>query len=201
MTAQLSMLDIFAAAEQEQKTAHMPETMEEAIPFFRGLIEKFHAALMVSDFEEAKRVSKEADDLAYKLNGNNPGIKAGPEAPCSVLEKATMAAAGTVPRWGQEGDFIVAIGTMQVRIEMDGIFGIGAMPVPGFSVHCVEPDRPFLSETGYRSFLGHQPQSMPNGTTPDAFVTEIIKVYMAREMKKGPVAVKPEYRERFAPLP
>ncbi len=34
--------------------------------------------------------------------------------------------------------------------------------------------------------------------TPDACVIEIIKAYMAREMKKGPVRLKPEYRERFA---
>ena len=102
--------------------------------------------------------------------------------------------------WGQTGEFTVTVGTMQVRIEIEGIFGIGAAPVPSFSANCVEPDRPFLSETGYRTFIGYQPETPP-GMTPDQCAVEIIKVYMAREMKRGPIAIKPEYRERFAPQP
>jgi hypothetical protein len=45
---------------------------------------------------------------------------------------------------------------MSVRIVMDGMVGVCAsMDVwPGFSANVVEPEKPFISETGYRSFLG-----------------------------------------------
>jgi hypothetical protein len=197
MSQQLTFHDIFAAAEHEKATDHIPGTTPEAIHYYRGLIEKFHAVLLVPDYEAATAIQKEADELACKLNGGNPGIKAGPDAPCHVLERATHAPEGTLPLWGQTGEFIVIVGTMQVRIKIDGIFGLGARPIPGFSTYCVEPDRPFLSDTGYQTFLGHNPQLSP-GMSPDQCVIETIKVYVAREMKKRPVLLKAEYRRRFS---
>jgi hypothetical protein len=199
---QLTFEEIFAAGERERATQHLPGDFETAVPFYRGLIEQFHAALLIPDYEAAEKIQKEADDLAAKLNGGTTlGIKGDPDAPCYVLERATAAEPGSVPLWGQTGEFIVTVGTVKVRIEIEGMYGIGAMPIPGFSAHCVDPAKPFISETGYRSFLGYQPE-MPPGMTPDQCVTEIIKVYMAREMKRGPVPVQPEYRERFeAPAP
>jgi len=54
---------------------------------------------------------------------------------------------------------------MRARIELDGIFGItGSICFwPGFSARAVDYDRPFLSQTGYRSFLGiyADPQGNP----------------------------------------
>jgi hypothetical protein len=45
---------------------------------------------------------------------------------------------------------------MRIRIEMDGVFGVSACNLAwlGLSADAVEYDRPFLSETGYRSLLG-----------------------------------------------
>lgn len=43
---------------------------------------------------------------------------------------------------------------MRVRVRMDGFFGIGAeyLDYMNFSANAVEWNKPFLSETGYRSF-------------------------------------------------
>lgn len=73
---------------------------------------------------------------------------------------------------------------MRVRIEMDGIFGIGAshMPWIGFAAHAVEKNKPFLSETGYRSFLGVGGGLCP-GYTPDMFAAGIVGAYVERELK------------------
>ena len=70
---------------------------------------------------------------------------------------------------------------MRVRIELDGLFGVGARFItwPGFSAHAVEYEKPFLSETAYRSFLGIHADLMP-GMTPDAFAGEAIAA-MSRE--------------------
>ena len=115
-----------------------------------------------------------------------PGILADDDAPGCVLARQTAAAPGAVPLWGQSGDFIVTVGTMKVRIELDGIFGIGSgfCYWPGFAAHAVEYDRPFLSETGYRSFLGIHADPAP-GLTPDAFAAKVIAAHVARELRAG----------------
>jgi hypothetical protein len=81
--------------------------------------------------------------------------------------------------------------------EMEGIFGIGASVTtwPGFSAHAVDWNAPFLSETGYRSFLGLSGTLMA-GMTPDAFAREAVSAHIARDLKGKLRTIKPEYRTR-----
>jgi hypothetical protein len=170
---------------REQETAHLPGTMEEAIPYYRKLIEKHHHAMMTVDFAAAMKVREEADELAIKLNGGALlGIKGGPDAPCYVLERATAAPTGTVPMWGQTGDYVIDVDGMRVRIEQEGMYGIGAFmsPTPGFSAHAVDYDKPFLSETGYQSFAGFRSEPEP-GMTPDVLAAETIRAKIQRDSK------------------
>src|SRR5207245_1861422 len=96
-----------------------------------------------------------------------------------VLERGTAAPPGTMPLWSQLGDFQITVSDMKVRIEQDGIFGVGASfgPWLGFAAHDVEPEKPFLSETGYRSFMGCHADMMP-GITPDRFAREMCQAYI-----------------------
>jgi hypothetical protein len=64
---------------EAERTAHIPSTMDEAIPCYRRLIEKHNAAMMAGDKDAAMTVRAEVDDLAYQLNGGDSAIKAGPE--------------------------------------------------------------------------------------------------------------------------
>ncbi len=64
------------------------------------------------------------------------------------------------------------------------MYGIGAMPIPGFGAHVVEPDRPFISETGFRSFVGYNPD-LPPGTTPDAYAKLLIEHYLDRDAREN----------------
>lgn len=197
MSQQLSFDDIFAAEAEEAATKHLPGEMEQAIPFYRALIDRFHVELMKADFDGATKTQKEADDLAYKLNGYNPGIMANDDSPAYVLERGTAAKVGDVPLWGQTGEFVITVRGAKVRIEMDGMYGIGAMPIPGFSAHAIEGNKPFISETGYRSFCGYNPTIEP-GMTPDVLATKLIEAYLDRDCKGKLKPIKPEYRERFA---
>jgi hypothetical protein len=137
-----------------RETAHLPSTIDEAMPFMRGLIERHHAAMLVDDFDEVMDLREEARLLASRLNGGKPGILAGNDAPGCVLERETAAPVGAQPLWGQHGEFCVTIGAMEVRVEIDGMFGIGSTSClgPAFYAHAVDYARPFLSETGYRLF-------------------------------------------------
>jgi hypothetical protein len=169
---------------EEEAHAHLPDTMEEALPYYRALIERHHAAMLTGDMDSVARLRSDAHELAYKLNGFNPGILADEEAPGCVLNRLTCAEEGSVPLWGQSGSFEIQHKAMRVRIEMDGLFGIGAthMSWLGFSAHAVEQTKPFLSETGYRSFLGVG-GALRAGFTPETFTTSIIEAFVTRELK------------------
>jgi hypothetical protein len=175
-----------------RETAHLPGTMEEAIPYFRILIRQHHAAMLAADVDEVMRLRGEADLLALRLNNGERGILADEHAPGCVLARETAAATGEVPLWGQEGDFIVTVAAMRVRIELDGMYGLGIHHLfwPGFAAHAVDEDRPFLSETGYRSFIGIHADPAP-GLATDEFVSKIITTYVTRELKGRLRAIKP----------
>jgi hypothetical protein len=148
--------------------------------------------------EKTMAIREEAQDLAVKLNGGRlMGICGGPDAPACVLERETAAPPGTVPLWGQEGSFTVDVNGMKARIEQDGIFGVstGSMFWPGFGALAVDYDRPFLSETGYRSFIGCQADVAP-GITPDRFAQEMIRAYIQRDCKGKPRKIERSYVER-----
>lgn len=90
------------------------------------------------------------------------------------------------------GSFTVTVGLMRVRIEMRGMFGIGAtsMLFPHFAAHAVERDQPFLSETGYRSFMGVTGNLIPC-LTPEAYAIEVCAHYVRKELKGRLVPIKP----------
>lgn len=168
----------------EKQYGHLPDRMEEALSFYRGLIDRHHEAMLTADLDIVMVLRKDAHSLALRLNRGEPGIIAGPDAPGCVLEDRTAAENGAVPKWGQRGSFIIEVGTMRVRIDMDGIFGISAqyMPWMNFSVRAVDWDKPFLSETGYRSFMGLHAALVP-GLTPDTFAKEVITAHVQKTLK------------------
>ncbi len=185
------------AREFERETGYLPDSYDEAVPFYRSLIERNHAAMLAADMAETTRLHDEARKLALRLNGGDGGILAHENAPGYVLARETAAPSGTVPLWGQTGDFIVRIGDMRVRIELDGMFGIGSgfSFWPGFSAHAVDRDRPFLSQTGYRSFLGIYAEPQED-LTPDLFTQKIIAAYVDRDLNGKLVTIDEKYRAK-----
>lgn len=186
-----------AALRFERATGHLPGNYAEAIPFYRNLIEQHHAAMLAANVEAVMGMRQEAHALALRLNGGEPGILAHDDAPGYVLARETAAPEGSVPLWGQDGAFTVDVSGMSVRIEMDGMFGIGSTALfwPGFAARAVDPDAPFLSETGYRSFLGLAAAPV-SGMTPDGFACEAIAAHVRRALKGKLLTIEPRYRER-----
>lgn len=172
-----------AQRKEERACAHLPGTMPEAVPFLNALIDRHHTAMLAGDAGMVERLREEAHRLAFKLNDYEPGILADDNAPGSVLERLTRAPEGTVPRWGQSGTFMVDCPGMRVRIDMDGLFGIAwHSSWLGFAAHAVNWDAPFLSETGYRSFLGVGGPLRP-GHTPETFAAAMIAAHVRVELK------------------
>lgn len=177
--------------QQERQCAHLPGTMPEAVPFFRGLIDRHHAAMLEGGADAVCELRDEARLRAVKLNRYEAGILADDDAPGRVLDRLTRAAPGAVPLWGQSGQFEIMLEGMRVAIDMDGIFGIGAshMAWLGFSAHALDFDKPFISETGYRSFLGCGGNLLP-GYTPERFASEIIAAHIRHGLRGRLVAIR-----------
>jgi hypothetical protein len=182
---------------EEQRTAYLPPTMEEAIPFYRKLIDKHHDAMMAGDKEAVDTIRKEARDLAVKLNGGTSfGIAIRGDGTSSQLAQATAAPGGTMPKWGQTGNYVIDVDGMKVRIEQEGMFGLGCMSAfwPGFSAHAVDYDKPFLSNTGYRSFIGIFAPPEP-GVTPEDFARGAIRGQLEREHKGKLYRIDQSFRD------
>jgi hypothetical protein len=105
-----------ASGKVERETADLPATMEEAVPFFRLLLRQHHAAMLAADVDTAMCLRRGAELLALRQ----------------------------LASWGQAGEFTITVDTMQVRSELDGLFGIGSGRSfwPGFAAHAVDHDRP-----------------------------------------------------------
>ena len=75
---------------------------------------------------------------------------------------------------------------------MEGLFGIGAGFGfwLGFAAHAVDGDRPFISETGYRSFLGVHAEPVAD-MTPERFAAEVVATHIRRELKGRLLAIQP----------
>lgn len=181
----------------DRETAHLPDNMATAIPFYRALLDDHHTAMMAANLDHVTALRREARNLAIKLNGGaSMGIIADEDAPGCVLARETAAAPGDVPIWGQEGDFTIHIHGAPVRIEMEGLFGIASSSHwLGFSTHAIDWDRPFISETGYRSFLGCVIEIAPN-IAPDAFCARIIKAHISQEFDGRLVTIIEYHRHK-----
>jgi len=183
---------------EEQATAHLPSDMEAGIAAYRTMLEKNHQAMLAGDEKTAMAIRKEANRLAEKLDPQDHGILSGPEASGYLLMNGTAATPGTIPMWGQSGEFDVKVGNMPVHIKMDGMIGtFGSINLwPPFSANVVEPEKPFFSETGFRSFIGVHAEPHA-GITPDEFARGVIAAHIKGECKGKLRAVKEEYRGRY----
>lgn len=174
-----------------------PSTVEDGIPVFRDILQRFHAALIAANASLMAEIEQEADDLACHLNGEagRCGILA-PDGPGTKLEKLTAAPLGAVPIWGQVGDFVIEVLGIPVRIEQDGIYGFGCGGYCHFAIHAVDYTLPFFSHTGYRSFY-HSLAIVPN-QRPDQVARIAIEHNFRTEMKSRLVHIGKEYVERDA---
>jgi hypothetical protein len=114
----------------------------------RAQVARYHDAVLAGDLEALDLSQSTYEALVYVLNGHTMfGSAADEDRATHVLARAVAAPPGQVPCWGQSGDFLVEVDGMRVRVE----FAKGLHNHHGITLHAVDLDRPFLSETGYRS--------------------------------------------------
>lgn len=190
---------INAGARFEKSFGHLPGTMDAAVPHYPAIIARHHDAMFAGHIDQAMELRKEAEALALRLNNGEPGILAGPDAPGCALANLTAAPDGEVPLWGQQGSFILDLPKVRVRIEMDGIFGIGGRfsPWMNFAAHATHRDRPLINETGYRSFMGIR-AAIVSGLTPESFARLVIEAHIKDSLKGKLVRVAERHQTAAA---
>lgn len=151
---------------------------------------------MANDLETSLRISREAHQMAVRVNKGEPGILASRDAPGCAMATRCAAKAGSPPLWGQKGRFTIDVDGMRVRIETDGIFGLFTREeiARDFAAHAVDFDRPFISKTGYRSFLGFPGVQPEPGQTPEEWYRQAIRTFVSRDLKGKLVTIKEGHR-------
>ena len=186
-TAQLGFDSWLRDADEENErrsflrsVSHLPGTWEEAVPYYRTLLGLHHAAMLEANEAEVIRLRDEAHDLAARLNGGTFMGICEAEGTGRRLEAGTACAGDSPLKWGQAGSFVLDHDGMAVRIEMDGLFGIGSTfhLWPGFKAHAVDRRKPFISDTGFRSFLGCGLPELVPGQTPEQFAALMLADYV-----------------------
>lgn len=111
--------------------------------------EQYHDAVLAGHVDALDRAEDAYTALVYKLNGDSlHGCKADADSAGHVLARAVAAQPGQVPGWGQAGEFL---------LEVDGLRVWVVVPHHMLGNHrfcdfrAVDLDKPFVSETGYRS--------------------------------------------------
>lgn len=187
---QTSLFAAFEEAETEARTAHLPSTLEDAVPLVREIIARYNAAMLAGDQPAKTAARQERDDIGWKLTDLGLGdcfADVGRQ-----LNELCAAPQGEVPLWGQSGDFIIEALGCRIRIEWEGLYSITEIQ---FGAHAVDLDKPFISETGYRSVMTYEIDCTGGAPPVDALVHDLIEHHIASALKGRLVAIKPEYSE------
>lgn len=171
--------------------AELPGDRDELLAAAVAAVVEIDAAIMCGDGAAAEAASDKYEAIIWKMNGGtHVGSMADHESPGQVIERHCAAVPGDVPLWGQRGQFLVTVGDMRALVEYEAGYGgpLGAH----FQFHVIDLDRPFISETGYRSHFDTARGLM----TVDEVARGILAALRAE--KKRPVMVEASYCDRLA---
>lgn len=152
------------------------------------------AAVLADDEAAATAAGDRYEAAVWKLNGGTFfGCRADQDSAGRVIDRQCRAVPGVVPMWGQAGEFAIEVDGIRALVKVSDGFGVGRAQ---YSFYALDLDRPFISETGYRS---HFDTLVAKRTVAEA-ATAIFAGYLATERRRK---LDPECRDRLAddPLP
>ena len=148
----------------------------------------YHAAIMGGDEEARLAADERALVVLVALNDCDLFGFAVRDAAPDVMLTECAAKPGTVPTWGQRGDFALTVDAMRVRIVFDPHLG-SSMPAH-IGLRVVDPGKPFISDTG---FWSRWQSHYVAGQTVDEAARALIEQTLAESGRK---MLDPQFRER-----
>lgn len=181
-----------ATADRDTKAAELAATLPAdragLLAAALGAISTMHAAVLEANAKAADAAADRYEAVVWKLNGGTFfGARdvANPNAAGHLVERHCSAAPGTVPMWGQRGEFLITVSGVRAVVELRDGFGRYRV---GFAFHVVDADKPFISETGYKSHF----ETFKGGRTVEQVAIAVFSACLA----EGRRMIDPEARER-----
>ena len=134
------------------KLSSLPDSDEALIEEARNLLTQYHDAMLDADGDLATDIQKRIEAVGEKMNGGTRFGIVTDEGAYGRLIPLLSAPDGQEPMYGQPGRFVVTALGCRCAISTKGLFGFG-----GFEVRAIDFGRPFISQTGFRSFTGSVP--------------------------------------------
>lgn len=110
-------------------------------------IARYDAAVIAHGFgPEAAAAREQINAVIWKANNYTMFGCLAPDGAGTIMGHKVKAEAGTVPQWGQPGEFLVHIDGMRCRVDYRGF---NSLSVADFALHAVDWQMPFISNTGF----------------------------------------------------
>lgn len=183
------MSDTNQDAKVMQLAAMLPEVGSALLDVAMQAVVELDAAVRAGNDSAVALATERYDAVVWKLNGGTFfGCAAGPDAAAAVIGRHCAAVPGRVPLWGQHGEFLVEVEGIRAVVRMEGRRYAWTHH---FEFHAIDPDTPFISETGYRSHFAR-----PVGEcTVDEAAALHLRAILA---EKGRVMIEAERRGAIA---
>lgn len=183
------MSDTNQDAKVMQLAAMLPEVGSALLDVAMQAVVELDAAVRAGNDSAVALATARYDAVVWKLNGGTFfGCAGGPDAPAAVVGRHCAAVPGAVPLWGQRGEFLVEAEGIRAVVRMEGR---GFSWMHHFEFHAIDPDTPFISETGYRSHFAR-----PVG---ECMVDEAAALHLRAILaEKGRVMIEAERRGAIA---
>ena len=162
----------------------------------RAAVRAYHDAMMASDAAAAADATRIYDACIWRLSGDTFfGSMADEQSGGRRLAAHCAAEDGARPLWGQKARFVVDIGSVRAIVSYSGMDGAVSQH---FEFRAIDQDRPFISDTGYRS---HFFKPAPGRTVYDQAAEALAYLTVRRkDFCEGLRLIKPEYRDRVGEI-
>lgn len=174
----------------ELQTFALPDGEAQLLQAAALALDAYDGAIRAKDESAARQAHDRREAVVWKLNGGTFfACRADPETSAGYLvERFCAAEPGTVPKWGQSGQFLICVEGMRavVKYTDNGVVWDNAH----FIFHAVDLGAPFISETGYRSHT----RQVPFGFSVIEAAEEIMSGLIESQGRK---VIAVDYRRRM----
>lgn len=132
--------------DEKRMLAVLPDDLDQLVLLYGKELAARHDAIIRNSEIEFAIHDRGLELLEMKANGGTEFGSATEKSPAEQLRKRNMAAVGEVPMWGQRGVFALDAHNVPHIVQSSESYNL--------SVHAVDPKLPFISSTGFRSFVG-----------------------------------------------
>lgn len=126
--------------------AAMPRDVGALIEIARAGIAGYHAAALSGD---AAGMTKHGDDVTAAVRSASFALNTYQLAAADQMRPYLEAKPGEEPMWGQPGRWVIEIAGCRADFHYGGL-----LDYLGNAAHVIDLEKPFISETGFRSFVG-----------------------------------------------